>query len=193
MVNFIETFCFSDSSFHNLEYHRARVLRTLHSQAVWNEIHSCLNDMPVSEWRAAMRCTVEYNEGGVVASRFVEYEKREIKRLIPIVSDVDYHLKYADRTELNRLKSIVAEGEEPLIVQNGLVTDTTFANVVFRCHDGRLVTPRKPLLEGTKRAKLLADCIISEQDITLADLAHFQTFYLINAMRDIDVLSVFKR
>lgn len=191
MVNFIETFCCRNGEYLDLEYHRVRVLRTLHSQTVWEEILGCLYRMDRQDWHnagAEMRCTVEYNAAGVSGWRAVKYEKRDIRRLVPVVSDIDYHMKYADRSGLDRLKSLVGDGEEPLIVQKGFVTDTTFANVVFQRHDGKLVTPRKPLLEGTKRARLLAEGIIYEQDITPYELVEFRKFYLINAMRDIDGL-----
>ena len=73
--------------------------------------------------------------------------------------------------------------DDILIVKNGLVTDTSFSNVAFL--DGsRWLTPEHPLLEGTKRAKLLEAGILAEADIRPEEIYRFKKVRLINAMMD---------
>lgn len=59
--------------------------------------------------------------------------------------------------------------DEIIIIKNGLVTDTSFTNIAIYKH-GMWLTPKHPLLLGTKRAALLEKGIIQEADITVDDL-----------------------
>jgi 4-amino-4-deoxychorismate lyase len=72
-----------------------------------------------------------------------------------------------------------------LIVKNGLITDTSFANIAFS--DGnKWYTPDTPLLKGTQRAYYLAQGILTERRISPADLRGFTKARLINAMLDLN-------
>ena len=57
--------------------------------------------------------------------------------------------------------------------------------MVFENRQG-FFTPDTPLLEGTKRQKLLGNKIIIETAISLENLHTFDKVYLINAMLDIE-------
>lgn len=59
--------------------------------------------------------------------------------------------------------------DEIIIIKNGLVTGTSFTNIAIY-KDGKWITPKHPLLLGTKRAALLEKGIIQEADITVDDL-----------------------
>jgi 4-amino-4-deoxychorismate lyase len=77
--------------------------------------------------------------------------------------DIDYSLKYLDRTCLTGL---IDRGvaDDVLIVKNGFVTDTSYSNIVFT--DGlRWIMPDTPLLRGTMREKLLIEGTIREKKI----------------------------
>ena len=183
LINYIETFCYVGSRFTNVNWHKLRVVNTLGNETVWRVMAALLEGVELRADGQPVRFTVEYNADGIVGYRAVEYHAKSISRLVPIEADIDYHLKYADRSALESLKCGLAPDEEPLIVKRGLVTDTTFANVVFRARSGVLYTPRTPLLEGTRRAALLDAHILTTADIAPADLNSFTDFYLINAMR----------
>ena len=106
---------------------------------------------------------------------------------LKIVHDdtISYSLKYANRDCLDALLQHKQECDDILIIKNGLVTDTSFSNIVF--FDGQhWITPAQPLLKGTCRANLLIHKRIIEEDIRLDDLQKFQYFKLINAMKDFD-------
>ena len=59
--------------------------------------------------------------------------------------------------------------------------DISFTNLAI-CDGKHWVTPRQPLLHGTKRAGLLDKGIIQEADITLEDLRNANKTSLFNAM-----------
>jgi 4-amino-4-deoxychorismate lyase len=99
---------------------------------------------------------------------------------VVIADDIDYSFKYSDRSALTRLidKSIA---DDILIIKNRQVTDTSYSNIAFT--DGqKWFTPSNPLLKGTMRAKLINEGIISEIEISPAQISGFSHFRLINAM-----------
>ena len=63
-----------------------------------------------------------------------------------------------------------------------MVTDSSYANVVFRDINGNWVTPLTYLLPGTRRASLLQRGLIKETIITYMDLNKYVEVKLINAM-----------
>lgn len=67
---------------------------------------------------------------------------------------IDYSLKFSDRTLLNNLLKQKEECDEIMIIRQGKVTDCSIGNLIFR-QNNQWITPDKPLLEGTQRAKLL--------------------------------------
>ena len=105
------------------------------------------------------------------------------KRFIVKDNDIDYSFKSTDRTCLNRLATQKGDCDEIIIIKNGLVTDTSFTNIAIYKH-GMWLTPKHPLLLGTKRAALLEKGIIQEADITVDDLMKAEKVSLFNAMID---------
>jgi 4-amino-4-deoxychorismate lyase len=112
------------------------------------------------------------------------YIPKRIQTLRLVLNDaIQYEHKYLDRSCFDRLLQI-AYADDVLIVQHGLITDSSFANVVF--YDGKnWVTPAQPLLFGTKRQILLERGVIQEREIACKELNRFTHAALINAMLDI--------
>lgn len=101
---------------------------------------------------------------------------------------ISYAFKYADRTEINRLYGLRGKADDILIIKNGLVADTSRANICF--FDGeKWVTPSTPLLNGTCRQRLLDEGEIFEAEIKASEIDRFQYFLLINAMLGFNVSS----
>jgi 4-amino-4-deoxychorismate lyase len=128
------------------------------------------------------RCRVEYDT--IVRSvSFRKYEPKQINSL-KLVEDntIIYNHKYADRSQLDQLHAQRGDCDDVLIIKNGLLTDTSYANIIFR-NGNRWETPDTPLLNGTCRSRLLASGIISEIRITPSDLKKYSEFQLINALR----------
>lgn len=142
-------------------------------------------DVPLQYRHGIVKCSVVYSDK-ILDISFSQYSPREIRRLkVAECNTIDYHLKYADRRELNALRELRGECDDVLIVKNGLVTDTSFSNVVFR-QDDRLFTPDTFLLNGCKRQELISKGTIEERKISLDDIKSYQCCYLINAMLDIE-------
>ncbi|MFA6911879.1 MAG: aminotransferase class IV, partial [Proteiniphilum sp.] len=116
---------------------------------------------------------------------FDQYEPKRVQSLQMVEASPDYCFKYTNRDELNRLLEQKGEADEILITCNGLITDTTFSNVVFRQGD-HLFTPDSWLLNGTKRQKLLREGTITVRKITRETVQAYESVHLINAMLDIE-------
>lgn len=113
---------------------------------------------------------------------YFPYRPRIIKSLKIVYDDtIDYSFKYAERNELDRLFSQREKADDVLIVKNGLMTDTSIANVAFYI-DGQWKTPLSPLLEGTTRARLIADGTIVCADINVDQALRASRLALFNAM-----------
>lgn len=118
--------------------------------------------------------------------QFDPYIYKKISYIKVIHCDnIEYTFKYSNRNQLDKLLAQQGNCDDILIVKNDLITDTSFANIVF--FDGnKWITPKKPLLKGTCRERLLYEKKISEADIKKDNLHKYQFFKLINAMRDFD-------
>ena len=118
--------------------------------------------------------------------QFEDYQIRRINRL-KLVSgdDLDYSLKFSNRTGLEILLQQKGDCDDVLIIKNGQVTDSSYCNIVL--FDGKnWVTPKNPLLNGTARERLLSIGKITTSEIHVSDLKQFDSFKLINAMRDFE-------
>jgi 4-amino-4-deoxychorismate lyase len=106
-----------------------------------------------------------------------------------ISSDIEYSLKYANRDALNALLQSNKEVDEVIIEKNGYLTDTTISNIAF--FDGKhWVTPEKPLLEGTMRAKLINEGFLHTKQIKKEDLQSYSYVALMNAMIGFKILNI---
>ena len=128
------------------------------------------------------KARVVYGESGVESIEYAPYSMREIHSLQVIEDDnITYNFKSTNRDCLNALAARKGSCDEVIIVKRGLVRDTSYTNVAL--YDGKLwLTPRQPLLLGTKRAYLLEKKLIQEADLTLDDLRKAQKVSLFNAM-----------
>lgn len=99
-------------------------------------------------------------------------------------SFIVYDHKFLDRKEIDKLFMDRGDADDILIIKDGFITDTSYGNICL--FDGvQWVTPRKPLLLGTCRERLLEDGAIVEGDISIEGLKNFEQFAVINAMRDL--------
>lgn len=183
---FIETIKVVDGKFLNLSYHMDRMNRTMIS--FFNTtmfVELWIGDIPQELRVGLVKCRIVYSYRSVQ----VEYERynfREIKSL-KLVTDntIDYSFKYKDRTAINSLYAIKEGCDDILIIKDGFITDTSFANVVFENESG-LYTPSTYLLAGTKRNQLLKEGVIKEAEIQEENIRDYSKLYLINAMIDIE-------
>jgi 4-amino-4-deoxychorismate lyase len=103
-------------------------------------------------------------------------------------NEIEYCKKSTSREELDDMFKKRKDCDDVLIIKNSLITDTTIANVAF-CKNGLWYTPKKPLLEGTTRARLLDEKKIIQKDIRVQDLNEYSHIALMNAMIDFDIIT----
>jgi 4-amino-4-deoxychorismate lyase len=188
MCQLLETIKVRQNSLQHVEFHNERVnySRSYLFESIDNWDLLKLISVPGLDPGRIYRCRFLYSRV-VEKIEFLPYAPRIIQKLFFVtVEDLDYSFKYANRDAIDRLKSTYATepNSDILIVKNGLVTDTSFSNIVF--YDGsNWYTPDSPLLKGTKRAWYLQQGILLEKKITLADIPKYQKARLINAMMDL--------
>ncbi|WP_423127953.1 aminotransferase class IV family protein [Gaoshiqia sp. Z1-71] len=135
------------------------------------------------------RCRILYGRD-IEKIEFIKKAPRKFNKLKVVRHDeIDYHLKYADRTILNDLYARRGDADEIIIIKQGLVTDCTIGNLVF-WDKNRWITPDSPLLNGTQRQSLLEQNLIVEKRISGADLAAFSQAGIINVFHTLENMPV---
>lgn len=191
---FLETICIKDGVAQHVEWHAARVKRTA-ARFDFNSasILGCLMDLKKSNSGipeklrgvdGKVKCRIVYNDA-VREITFEKYIPKEIRSLKLVEGSPDYAFKFADRSELNALLSRREGHDEILIARDGYITDTSYSNVVLQ-REGDFYTPSRPLLNGTKRQRLVKEGIIKEIEIPVSALSRFERILLINAMLDLE-------
>lgn len=178
-MKYFETIKCDDFEIFNLEFHEKRVANTV-------AMNLNLQDYVYPISSKLLRCKVIYDDSGVLSVDYFPYKKREIKSFKLIFDDeISYSKKALDRGGIDELFSQKDDCDEIIIVKNGFITDTSIANIAI--FDGsNWLTPKKPLLEGTTRARLLSSGDLIETDITVEMLKSCEKFSLMNAMIDFD-------
>jgi 4-amino-4-deoxychorismate lyase len=177
----LETIALVDGVAQYIDYHQRRVTRS--RGELWGidevvALPSYLGDAPQ---KGKFRCRLLYDCGGVVSVEYHPYTPKEIVTIAPIQSDIDYSYKYANRSSLEALKLQAPHDDEILIIKNGLVTDTSIANIAF--HDGmQWVTPTTPLLHGTTRQRFIDEGVLVCRDIRYDEIVGYDRVALMNAM-----------
>ena len=183
MCQFIESIRIEDGKIYNLDYHTQRCNRT--RTAFWNNVASVdlLDFIDPPSLSGIQKCRIVYGKE-IEEVTYASYQMREVASLRLVFSDtIDYTYKGIERRELNNLYAQREEADDILIVKNGLLTDTSIANIAL--YDGKAwFTPLHPLLKGTKRAELLDKQMIIEKEIPWEQLRKYSHIMLLNAMID---------
>ncbi len=191
MYQLLETIKCLDGKLFNMDFHQVRFERSRKECFRTSTKLKLSENIEIPEFasKGLFRCRVTYSEK-IENVEFIPYQFRKVSGL-KVVEDneIDYRFKYADRSRLNFLFGQRGDCDDIIIVKNGFITDSTFANLVL--FDGeRWVTPDTPLLPGTQRAKLLKENRITESRIEADDLIKFEKIGLINALNDLEEMPV---
>lgn len=182
MYRFLESIAVVDGKVQRLPWHQRRVDHTLaahYKRAIINLDQTLTHR--AREQQGTVKCRVIY-ASEILEIQFAPYIPKIIKTLKLVENnDINYAFKFEDREAINNAFNQRGDCNDILVVKNGLITDSSIANIVFRRGE-RWVTPHEPLLRGTMRDYLLASRIISEDEIRVRDLPSFDGFKLINAM-----------
>jgi len=161
-----------------------KALHTLCGVEEFFDLEAFLKNLHAPQ-KGLYKCRLVYDD----VSREVElipYTPKPISSLRIVEHDrISYEFKYTDRRAIDKLSEMRNTCDDILIVKRGLVTDSSFSNIVFR-NGKHWVTPWSALLKGTQRQKLLEHELITEEEIKVKDIKSFETFKLINAMLEFD-------
>jgi 4-amino-4-deoxychorismate lyase len=184
MSRFLESIMLHDGVFFRLSYHQARVNSTLSENFGNNveiDIEKVLNNLAYVPTKGLFKCRIVY-DSVIQQIEITPYVKRVVKTFKLVKSDVPITgFKTEDRELLNNLFGKRDNCDDVIIVRNGLLTDTSYANIAL--FDGlNWHTPSSPIIFGTHRAALIDKKIIKEKEIRLADLKNYSNIRIFNAM-----------
>ncbi len=187
MFQFFETIRYYNTGIENLFFHQQRMEKTfLHYGSICRlNLEEISFNSKAAEYQInrneVYKCKLSYDLDGNYSIHFEPYRIRIIKTFSFLDIGLNkYDFKYVDRDWINKAVS-EATTDEVIFIENGLVKDASYANIVL--YDGvNWVTPKTPLLPGTKRAFLLNEKKIKEQDIYIHQLEKFEKIKFINAM-----------
>jgi 4-amino-4-deoxychorismate lyase len=184
----VETIKVENGSLLNINFHNERMNRSLFGLFGMRnkpDLEKIIR-VPAFAGKGVYKCRVEYDDKATKIE-FIPYNIRSVRSLKLIMDDnISYPYKYIKRDNIHKLMEIHGECDEILIIKRGMVTDSSYANVVFRDLEGNWVTPSTYLLPGTRRASLLQKGLITEAIISYKDILKYSEVKLINAMLGMD-------
>ncbi len=186
MFPFIETMQLIGSNLSNLEFHQARIDEVFKnfypnypSLSLQNIQTNILNNTSNIK-----KCRLLYNHH-YYNIQISDYNPAIFNQFYLMECKLNYKYKYYDRLLLEHIKSNLHADIEIILTSDGLINDTSYANIVF--YDGtRWTTPSNCLLKGTTRSRLLSENKIVEEIIKIEDLKLFRSFKLINALNNFE-------
>jgi 4-amino-4-deoxychorismate lyase len=186
MCRFFESIKIDNNEIFNLPLHTRRLnatRRDMLEAADYIDLADVIS-IPDQFRRGLYKCRIVYSRE-IIDIQFHPYTKRSINSFKLVHdNDIEYSHKFEDKKRFEQLLRLKEPCDDIIIAKNNRITDTSFSNIAF--YDGnKWITPATPLLNGTKREKLLQEGRIIEDEITVADLSHFKKASLINAMLEL--------
>ena len=191
MSQFLETIKIEDGKIDLLEFHEKRYSHTyFHFFGKTPEVSlkDYIQDLELPP-KGIYKLRIVYNEFHLNSEMSVYALKMHERVKLIEDNEIEYSFKYLDRNILNQF--IVPEIDDFIIVKNGLITDSWYANIAF-LKDKQWFTPQWPLLKGVKREFLLNKGVLQESQIYVGDLDSFEKIAFINGMRDFELVYSFK-
>ena len=183
MSQLIESIRLNDGQFNNLKYHEQRMdcsLKELYNIDGRSDLNHFFRSIEYPR-KGLYKCRLLYDNQSK-STEFVPYTIKRVKSLKLIVdNDILYNHKYLNRAPINKLFEKRDNCDDILIIKNGGVTDSSYANIVFNSGD-KWYTPQTYLLKGTMRESLIQSGEIKEEQIKSTDIMKFKKFKLINSM-----------
>jgi len=200
MLRFIDTIKLTGGHYELISRHNKRINDTINHFFGFNHAIDLNSSLPEpGRYKTGIyKCRLTYSDR-IENIEITPYIKRTIKGLKVIDLDsrffssenkqFDYEFKYQDRTLINSFLAEAGDLYDVLFVKNGLLTDTSFSNIIL--FDGeKWITPDTYLLNGVKRRHLLENGKIIEKKVSIGDLSRFQKISLINAMLEPEDITI---
>jgi len=192
MYQFIETIKIKNGKFQNLSFHLQRMKNTIMNFFNIDFITNIDNlQIPEIYINDVVKCRIIYSSK-IDSIEFLNYEIKKINKL-KIIEDnnIEYDYKFLNRQRLEYLYNLRNDCDEIIISKNGLITDTSYSNIVLE-KKGKYYTPNTPLLKGTKRDFYLKKKIIVPITISIDNLFEYENIRLINSMIDLEESPIIK-
>ena len=183
MFPLFESICVENYQIKLSEFHQKRMdnsyLKLFNVKNKWS-IKKIFESLKI-ESKNKYKLRINYSQSKYSIS-LNKYFKKKIRSLQCLeLNDYSYDLKYTDRSIIDKNYKLKSLSDDILIIKNGLVTDSSYCNIVF--FDGlSWVTPKYPLLKGVQRNFLLKNKIIFKKKIKVSDISKYKSFVLINSM-----------
>ena len=193
MSQFFESICVKNGIAENLAAHQFRVNKTLDAFNAVNqgvELGSIIHQL-ILPTEGLFKLRISYDLKGNYQSAFTAYQYRQIQNFALVdIKGQGYGYKFSNRDWIN--DALALSGKDEIMMHDGgLIKDCSYTNIVF--YDGvKWITPAKPLLEGTQRAKLINEGLIQPKALYVQDIPSFKKFKCINAMLDWDTAVEYK-
>lgn len=184
----VETIKVENGTLMNISFHNERMIRSLYGVFGLKKEPDLekIISVPAFAGVGVYKCRVVYDDK-TIKFEFLPYIIRSVRSLKLIIDDtISYPYKFIERDNIQRLMEMRGECDDILIIKEGMVTDSSYANVVFSDLNGSWLTPTTYLLPGTRRADMLRKRLINEIVITERDINKYTGVKLINAMIGID-------
>ena len=180
----VETIRTEEGRLLNISFHNERMKRSLYGIfGLKNETDlEKLIVVPEFARKGIYKCRVEYDQK-IRKIDFFLYKIKPVNSLKLIENnEIDYRFKFLNREAIDRLMANRGECDDIIIIKNGFVTDSSYANLIFMDRSGNQVTPETFLLKGTRRESMLKQGLITEKKINYSDINKYIKVKLINAM-----------
>ena len=190
MCQLLESIYLNNGVFRNLDYHQERMNKSSQTLFGTNSpelVVSLANKIIPSSGLFKVR--ISYDT--IIRSiELVEYQIKPITSLKLVYDNqISYDHKFSDRVRVEKLLEQRKDADEILIVKNGLITDASYANIIFK-KENRWFTPNTYLLNGVMRQALLNNKSIEVADINQINFREYESCKLINAMLGINASEI---
>ncbi|OIP84427.1 MAG: hypothetical protein AUK44_02570 [Porphyromonadaceae bacterium CG2_30_38_12] len=185
MCRFIESIKLLDGKFYRLPYHQHRINRAFedlypHSELI--NLAKIIADLTVPD-KGLFKCRLVF-DSTLQFTEIVPYKRRTIESLQLVEASMEAKsYKLEQRTSLNAAYEQRGRCDDILIVNQGYISDTWYANVAL--WDGKhWFTPTLPIIEGVQRASLLRENKIIAKDIAANEISNYTRICIFNAMME---------
>ena len=178
-MTFFETLKIEKGEIQNLSFHNKRLNHTI-KQNFDIDAKIDLQEHVKQEDFSLQRCKVIYDKE-IKTILFFPLIPRKFQSFKVLETNTTYNFKNVDRKDIEFLMSQKDSCDDIIMIKEGLVTDTSIANIAI--YDGlKWITPKKPLLAGTYRESMLKKQLILEKDVKIKDIKNAVRFAIMNAL-----------
>lgn len=182
MCLLLETIRVEDGRYCNPGYHQVRMDRSRESLFPGSGPLDIIEiSVPDGASTGIRKCRIIYGNE-IKTVEFMHYIQKTVRNFKLVEADnLDYKMKYLDRSDIDELQNKYPDYDEIILVKNGRITDTSFSNLAF-LSGKQWFTPDEPILHGTCRQRLIDHQILFPMRICPGDLRLFSHVSMINAM-----------